>query len=63
MMPSAAFDDPEQCSPDLDKIKATAEQFVTKYAVDCNEVVIVEIRVIGWVQYARPIWIDGSEKR
>lgn len=58
LMPAVNINDPEQCSHDLDKMKKLAEDFVTKYHSDCNEVVIVKIEIVGRMQYARPIFID-----
>lgn len=63
IMPAINVDDPEQCSPDLEKIKAMAAAFVTKYAADCKEVVVVEVKVVGRMQYVSPIFIDEASKK
>lgn len=59
IIPAITIADPEQVSPDLEKIKTLAKEFITKYGADCNEVVVVEIKEVGRMQYTSPIWIDG----
>lgn len=55
IMPDINLNDPEQCTESLDKAIALGSNFVSKYASDCPKIAVVEIRVVAYVEYARPI--------
>lgn len=60
IIPAFNLGDPEQVTPDLVKAQQLATDFVTKYHTDCPKIAIVEIKVVGYVEYARPIWTTAE---
>ena len=56
LIPEFNLSDPEQCTDDLTKAQLLAEAFIAKYGAECPRVAVVEVRIIGYVEYARPIW-------
>lgn len=55
IMPDINLNDPEQTVTEFNKAIALGEAFVSKYASDCPKIAVVEIRVVAYVEYARPI--------
>jgi len=55
IMPEINLNDPEQCTDSREKAIALGSQFVSKYTADCPKIAVVEIRVVAYVEYARPI--------
>ena len=56
LIPEFNLNDPEQCTDNLAKARDLAEAFVTKYGTECPKIAIVEVRVVAYVELARPIY-------
>lgn len=60
IIPAFNLGDPEQVTPDLVKAQRLASEFVTKYHESCDRVAVVEIKIIGYVEFASPIWTTAE---
>ena len=57
IIPMFNVNDPSQTVDTIDAARKLAEEFLAKFGGDdCREMAVVEIRVVGYVEYARPIW-------
>lgn len=61
IIPAFNLGDPEQVTPDFERAKILASNFVTKYHEDCPRIAIVEIKVLGYVEYSRPIFTPAND--
>lgn len=57
IIPMFNVNDPSQTVDTVDQARKLAEEFLAKFGGDdCREMAVVEIRLVGVVEYARPIW-------
>lgn len=57
IIPTFNVDDSSQTVDTIDEARKLAEDFLAKFGGDdCREMAVVEIRLVGTVEYARPIW-------
>lgn len=57
IIPMFNLNDPSQTVDSVDHARRLAEEFLAKFGgEDCREMAVVEVRLIGTVEYARPIW-------
>lgn len=62
ILPMFNINDPKQTVNTAMEARRLAEDFLAKFGgEDCREMAVVEIRVVGYVEYARPIWHDVNE--
>lgn len=57
IIPMFNLNDPSQTVDDVEQAKALAEEFLRKFGgPDCQEMAVVEVRLIGTVEFTRPVW-------
>lgn len=58
-IPITSFEDPEQVSQSLEKIKAKVRELTQKYSETNDGFVVVEITEVGRYEKVDPIWTDA----